>query len=172
MELELAASMLYYNRMSFPAPHHDHAHCTAELLSRAERTCERRGARLTGQRRDVLNCVAQSHSAVGAYDIIERMAGHGPRPAPITVYRALDFLEAHGLVHKIESRNAFIACTHPHEGQPAALLVCEHCGLVAELDAPKVFGALEAAAQSQGFTVRRSVVELSGVCRACGGGGA
>ena len=153
--------------MSFPAPHHNHAKCTAELLSRAERTCERRGSRLTGQRRDVLNCVAQSHSAVGAYDIIERMAGHGPRPAPITVYRALDFLEAHGLVHKIESRNAFVACTHPHDGQPAAMLVCERCGLVAELDAPEMFGALQSVAKAQGFDVRRSVVELTGLCSTC-----
>ncbi len=156
--------------MSFPEPHHNHANCTAELLSRAERTCERRGSRLTGQRREVLNCVAQSHSAVGAYDIIERMAGHGPRPAPITVYRALDFLEAHGLVHKIESRNAFVACTHPHEGKPAAMLVCEDCGLVAELDAPDVFERLQAAAAAQGFQPRRSIVELTGLCAACGGG--
>jgi Fur family zinc uptake transcriptional regulator len=155
--------------MSFPVPHHDHQNCTAELLARAERTCERRGSRLTGQRRDVLNCVAESHSAVGAYDIIERMAGHGPRPAPITVYRALDFLEAHGLVHKIESRNAFIACTHPHEGKPAAMLVCEKCGLVAELDASEMFDALQSAAKSQGFAVHRSVVELTGLCAACGG---
>lgn len=153
--------------MSFPAPHHNHAKCTAELLSRAERTCERRGSRLTGQRREVLNCVAQSHTAVGAYDIIERMAGHGPRPAPITVYRALDFLEAHGLVHKIESRNAFVACTHPHEGKPAAMLVCERCGLVAELDVADVFDRLQAAAQGQGFAVHRSVVELTGLCSAC-----
>ena len=85
--------------------------------------------------------MAQSHSAVGAYDIIERMAEHGPRPAPITVYRALDFLLAHGLVHKIESRNAFVACSHSHEGQPAALLICETCGTVSELDAPEVFRA-------------------------------
>ena len=155
--------------MSFPAPHHNHDTCTAELLARAERTCERRGSRLTGQRRDVLNCVAESHSAVGAYDIIERMAGHGPRPAPITVYRALDFLEAHGLVHKIESRNAFVACTHAHEGQPAAMLVCEKCGLVAELDASEMFDALQSAAKSQGFAVHRSVVELTGLCAACGG---
>lgn len=148
-------------------PHHDHAHCTAELLSRAERTCERRGSRLTGQRREVLNCVAQSHAAVGAYDIIERMAGLGPRPAPITVYRALDFLEAHGLVHKIESRNAFVACTHPHEGKPAVMLVCERCGLVAELDAPEVFEKLQSAAQGQGFAIQRSVMELTGLCAAC-----
>jgi len=168
MELELAASMLYYNMMSFPAPHHNHDKCTAELLSRAEQTCERHGSRLTGQRREVLNCVARSHSAVGAYDIIERMADHGPRPAPITVYRALDFLEAHGLVHKIESRNAFVACTHPHEGKPAAMLVCEGCGLVAELDVPEVFHALHDAARTQGFAVRRSVVEITGLCGPCG----
>ena len=148
-------------------PHHDHATCTAELLSRAERTCERRGSRLTGQRREVLNCVAQSHAAVGAYDIIERMAGLGPRPAPITVYRALDFLQAHGLVHKIESRNAFVACTHPHEGKPAVMLVCERCGLVAELDAPEVFEKLQSAAQGQGFAIQRSVMELTGLCAAC-----
>jgi Fur family transcriptional regulator, zinc uptake regulator len=149
---------------------HDHADCTAELLARAERTCERRGSRLTGQRRDVLNCVAQSHSAVGAYDIIERMAHLGPRPAPITVYRALDFLEAHGLVHKIESRNAFIACTHPHDGRPAAMLVCETCGLVTELDASDALSSLEAAAAAQGFTLHRSVVELTGICAACAKG--
>jgi Fur family zinc uptake transcriptional regulator len=156
--------------MTFPAPHHDHANCTAELLSRAERTCERRGSRLTGQRRDVLNCVAESHTAVGAYDIIERMASRGARPAPITVYRALDFLLAHGLVHKIESRNAFIACSHPHDGQPAAMLVCESCGLVAELDAPDAFDSLGKAAAEQGFEVRHTVVEMSGLCQPCRGG--
>src|SRR5687767_5816975 len=124
--------------MSFPAPHHNHAECTADLLSRAERVCERRGSRLTDGRRDVLACVASSHSVAGAYDIIERMAAQGPRPAPITIYRALDFLLAHGLVHKIESRNAFVACSHPHGDEPAALLICEGCGMVSELDAPRI----------------------------------
>jgi Fur family zinc uptake transcriptional regulator len=153
--------------MSFPKPHHNHATCTAELLSRAERTCERRGSKLTGQRREVLNCVAQSHQAVGAYDIIERMAEHGARPAPITVYRALDFLLAHGLVHKIESRNAFVACSHAHDGEPAAMLICETCGLVAELDAPRVFADLKAMAKEQGFSEQRTVIELAGQCAAC-----
>lgn len=153
--------------MSFPEPHHNHSECTADLLSRAELTCERRGSKLTGQRRDILNCVAQSHSAVGAYDIIERMAGQGPRPAPITVYRALEFLQAHGLVHKIESRNAFVACSHHHEGQPAALLICETCGLVAELDAPEAFASLKTAAQVQGFREHSTMVEMTGLCATC-----
>jgi Fur family zinc uptake transcriptional regulator len=95
------------------------------------------------------------------------MAHQGPRPAPITVYRALDFLEAHGLVHKIESRNAFVACSHAHDGQPAALLICEDCGQVAELDAPDVFATLRTAAAGQGFTERRTVIEMNGRCQAC-----
>jgi Fur family zinc uptake transcriptional regulator len=161
--------LLYCNIMSFPAPLHNHASCTAELLARAERICERRGSRLTGQRREVLGCVAESHSAAGAYDIIERMAAHGPRPAPITVYRALEFLLAHGLVHKIESRNAFVACSHAHEGEPAALLICEHCGVVAELDAPQIFAGLVKAAVGQGFRPAGTVIEMTGACGACAG---
>ena len=159
--------MLYYNIMSFPSPHHNHAHCTADLISRAERTCARRGSKLTSQRRDVLSCVAQSHSAAGAYDIIERMAEHGTRPAPITVYRALDFLQTHGLVHKIESRNAFVACSRSHEGRPAALLICEACGTVAELDAPDAFAPIVKAAVAQGFRPVRTVIEMAGTCGAC-----
>ena len=159
--------MLYYNNMTFLDPHHDHAHCTADLIARAERTCERRGSKLTGQRREILSSVAQSHSAVGAYDIIERMAEHGPRPAPITVYRALDFLLAHGLVHKIESRNAFVACSHSHEGQPAALLICEACGTVAELDAPEIFERVAEKAKARKFSPAHTMIEMSGTCGAC-----
>jgi Fur family transcriptional regulator, zinc uptake regulator len=155
--------------MPFPAPLHDHAHCTADLLNRAERTCARRGSRLTGQRRDVLSCVARGHAAVGAYDIIERMAEHGARPAPITIYRALDFLLAHGLVHKIESRNAFVACSHSHEGRPAALLICESCGTVAELDAPEIFQRIDQAARAQDFQPARTLIEMSGTCGSCAG---
>lgn len=161
--------MLYYNNMTFLDPHHDHTHCTADLIARAERTCERRGSRLTGQRRDILSCVAQGHSAVGAYDIIERMAERGNRPAPITVYRALDFLLAHGLVHKIESRNAFVACSHSHEGQPAALLICETCGVVAELDVPEIFKSLNEKAKAQDFVPAHTLIEMAGTCGTCTG---
>ena len=156
--------------MTFPTPHHDHAHCTADLIARAERICGRRGSKLTGQRREVLSCVAESHAAAGAYDIIERMAARGTRPAPITVYRALDFLMGHGLIHKIESRNAFVACSHAHDGKPAALIVCAKCGTVAELDVPQAFELVERAAVAQDFRAGRTMIEMSGTCGPCAGG--
>jgi Fur family transcriptional regulator, zinc uptake regulator len=164
------ASLLYYNSMQIPMSPHDHSHCTAELLARAERSCAAQGARLTGQRREVLACVARSHRAIGAYDIIERMAEQGPRPAPITIYRALEFLTAQGLVHKIESRNAFVACLADHATPAVALLVCESCGLVAELDAGGPLRDLETTAAEQGFVTRRTVIELTGACAECAGG--
>jgi Fur family zinc uptake transcriptional regulator len=155
--------------MAFHDPAHDHSHCTSELLERAERLCARRGTKLTQQRRDVLACIAENHAAAGAYEIIERMAERGRKLAPIAVYRALDFLASHGLVHRIESRNAFVACSHGHEGRPAALLVCEDCGEVAELDAPDTFAALARETASSGFAANRTVIEIGGRCGACAG---
>jgi Fur family zinc uptake transcriptional regulator len=65
-------------------------------------------------RRHVLEVLSASHKPLGAYEIIDLVAARGPRPAPITIYRALDFLTAQGLVHRIESRNAFLACINNH----------------------------------------------------------
>ena len=146
---------------------HDHAHCTADLISRAEQTCAKRGTRLTEQRKDVLASVAESHSAVGAYEIIERMAIGGARPAPITIYRALDFLLEHDLVHKIESRNAYVACVGFHADTQPTLLVCEQCGIVDEVIEPAINASLQNTAATKSFTVYKTVIELSGICNQC-----
>src|SRR6202022_2445950 len=113
----------------FPAPDHDHGRCSADALAHAEALCAARSERLTPTRRQVLAALAASHKPLGAYEVIDRLADRGPRPAPITVYRALDFLLANGLVHRIESRNAFVACINHHDtGTMAVFLICEQCG--------------------------------------------
>ena len=93
----------------FHAPGHDHQRCTADALAHAERFCAERSQRLTPIRRRVLEVLLENHNPLGAYEIMDRAAASGTRPAPITVYRALDFLRENGLVHRIESRNAFVA---------------------------------------------------------------
>jgi Fur family transcriptional regulator, zinc uptake regulator len=142
---------------------HDHSKCTSSLIAKAKKTCS---VKLTKQRLAVLTCVAEKHVAVGAYDLIERMATVGPRPAPITVYRALDFLLEHNLVHKIESRNSFIACGCDHENAPPTLLICDNCGNVDEIVLSENID-LKNAALMRGFKIERAVIELSGQCRAC-----
>ena len=92
--------------------------------------------------------------------------------APPTVYRALDFLMAHGLVHRIESLNAFIGCDHPDKAHSGQFLICRDCGMVAELDDAEISGMLARKAQALGFSGERATVELRGLCPDCGGDGA
>src|SRR6266852_9126627 len=102
-------------RTAFPPPNHDHDRCASDAIAHAEAICAARKERLTPMRRRVLEALLASHQPLGAYELIDRLAVRTARPAPITVYRALDFLREQGLVHRIESRNAFIACVHNHE---------------------------------------------------------
>ena len=152
----------------FPAPDHDHDRCSSDAMAIAEAVCAERGQRLTPIRRKVLGVLLGSHNPLGAYEIIDRLAPKGPRPAPITAYRALEFLRENGLVHRIESRNAFIACVHNHAaGALVVFLICERCGAVGEASSPEVATTLAAAARSAGFTPKSPVLEISGVCTHC-----
>lgn len=151
----------------FPAPGHDHHRCIDQALARAERVCRRRGVRLTAGRRRVLETVAASHRAIGAYEIIERMARRGRRPAPVTVYRALEFLIEQGLVHRIESRNAYVSCAAAHGERPAVLFICSGCGTVGEVDDRDIVGAISTRGARIGFDATDATVEVEGRCLHC-----
>ena len=152
----------------FHAPDHDHDRCTADALKHAEALCAERSQRLTPIRRRVLEVLLESHRPLGAYEIMDRVAGGGGRPAPITIYRALDFLRDNGLVHRIESRNAFVACVGNHtSGDLVVFLICERCGAVGEASSRAVADQLKAAARAAGFTPRAPVIEVGGICSHC-----
>jgi Fur family transcriptional regulator, zinc uptake regulator len=153
---------------AFPAPDHDHDRCAAEAISHAETICAERAQKFTPIRRLVLQALLSSHRPLGAYEVIDELAKAMPRPAPITVYRALDFLMANGLVHRIESRNAYLACAHDHDAAATvAFLICERCGSVGEIPAASVAQGLKAAARATGFAPKLSVVEITGTCAHC-----
>ena len=138
-----------------------------DFLLAAERYCDQRGARLTSQRRQVLELALARPGLVKAYDLLADMQRERGAVAPPTVYRALDFLVEQGLLHRIDALNGFVVCHHfdcPHE---SLLLVCERCGGVAEIDADPALAALREAAMSRGFTARCKDVVLTGTCREC-----
>ena len=152
----------------FPRPDHDHDRCASDAIAHAETICASRKERLTPIRRRVLEALLATHVPLGAYELIDRLAVRGERPAPITIYRALDFLRDNGLVHRIESRNAFVACVNNHaSGDLVVFLICEHCGAVGEAASAAVADQLKAAARSAGFTPKAPVIEIGGVCAHC-----
>jgi Fur family zinc uptake transcriptional regulator len=154
-------------RAVFPAPDHDHDRCASAAIAHAEAQCEAREQRLTPIRRQVLETLLASHKPLGAYEIIERLT-RDTRPAPITVYRALDFLRDNGLVHRIASRNAFVACVHNHAGDDLVVfLICERCGAVGESPGGSVADALKASSRAAGFAPKSPLIEIAGICSHC-----
>jgi Fur family zinc uptake transcriptional regulator len=152
--------------------HHHHDGAPASALRRAEKLCSERGEKLTPMRAKVLELLAASPQPLGAYDLIEHISGSGGRrPAPITVYRALDFLLGQGLAHRIESRNAFVACDHAHgHADVVVFLLCEKCGAAAEASGVEIGDRLAEVARKAGFAARGQFVEIAGECAACRAG--
>ena len=146
---------------------HDHGRCITSALAEAARICAERKGRLTEQRKRVLELVWSSHQPVGAYAILEQLRAEGFNGAPPTVYRALDFLLEHGLIHRIESLNAYTGCAHPSDCHTGQFLICSRCHRVAELDDQKVTKAIASSAAQQGFEADHQVIEIRGVCPQC-----
>lgn len=155
---------------SFADAAHDHRHCVAAAIADAQAICAARGARLTTLRRRVLELVWASHRPVGAYAILDALGRRGGAGAPPTVYRALEFLLAHGLIHRIESLNAYVGCSQPGERHAGQFLICSGCGNAAELGGGAIAEAVSAEARRRGFAVERQTVEVSGVCATCAEG--
>jgi Fur family zinc uptake transcriptional regulator len=146
---------------------HDHANCTGDVLARAEALAAEKGIRLTPVRRRVLEILLEAHRALGAYDVLQRLAAEGFGNQPPVAYRALDFLVEQGLAHRVNRLNAFTACMHPGEAHSPAFLICRLCDAVAEAPAAPVRTALDTAAAALGFTIERSNVEALGLCPTC-----
>jgi Fur family zinc uptake transcriptional regulator len=157
----------------FQPKNHDHGKCVAEAISAAEVRCIRDGRSFTPLRRRVLELVWSSHGPVGAYDLLDALRAERRSAAPPTIYRALDFLMGNGLIHRIESLNAYVGCgspdQHGDQHQGGQFLICRDCGAVAELDDPAIARAIATRAKSVGFDVKSQTIEVQGLCPRCTG---
>ncbi|QFY44760.1 transcriptional repressor [Candidatus Methylospira mobilis] len=146
---------------------HNHKRCIDSAMSNAEQLCAQRGLRLTPIRRKVFELIWESHQAVKAYDLLERIRPFEMSAKPPTVYRALEFLLDLGVIHRVESLNAFIGCIDSGRTHEQLLLICTECQQVTECSAPEVMGALAAEIRMQGFSARQKSIEIHGTCRTC-----
>lgn len=168
--------MLYYNKSracmnndteNLAFADHDHDACSGDVLARAEELAREKGLRLTPVRRRTLEILLESHQALGAYEVLERLSDDGFAKQPPVAYRALEFLVDNGLAHKVRRLNAFTACMSPGQPHRPVFLICTGCDRVAEAKGTGVVSAMEQAAESAGFKIERFNVEASGLCRSC-----
>ena len=138
-----------------------------DFLAQAEALCQQRRQRFTELRKQVLTLICQSEQPVGAYALLDLMKTGGRSAAPPTVYRALDFLQQQGFVHRLASNNTYLACAHPQQPHEAVFLVCRQCGHTRELHTDGIYLAVSEQAGTAGFQAEHAAVEVSGLCAHC-----
>ncbi|MFO1210497.1 MAG: Fur family transcriptional regulator [Amaricoccus sp.] len=146
---------------------HDHAACRGQALAAVAEACAARRLRLTPARACVLEALLESHQAMTAYELLDRLAAAGLGTQPPVVYRALDFLVGNGFAHRIERLGAYAACTGGAVAHRASFLVCRGCRRVAETPLARTPRGLAAEAAAIGFAIERTVIEAEGLCARC-----
>jgi len=157
-------------KTQLPAPEKQDGKKLTQMMERAEVAFGQKDLRFTKLRQQVYSEIASTQSSIGAYEILARMADKGTRVAPISIYRAIDALLGAGVIHRLESKNAFFACRradHTATGRRPIFLSCEACGAVAEVDGQDIFDLVGERARSGGFTPKVKFVEVSGTCSRC-----
>lgn len=145
----------------------DHDDCVQDALSRADQICAERNLRFTELRRKVLEIVWESHGPVKAYDILGKLDSRIAAIKPPTVYRALDFLAENGLVHRLDSLNAFVGCSHPLKHDECYFLICSDCGEAKECCNAALRDVISETSRRNGFEAAHITLEITGECQDC-----
>ena len=145
----------------------DHEVCIESAMREAESICQEKGLRFTDLRREVLRLIWRSHVPAKAYDILENLKGKEWSAKPPTVYRALDFLLETGLVHKLDSINAYIGRSHPRDHNGCYFLICTDCNEAKECCSSELSDAIELAWNKNSFSPKKITLEVFGQCSAC-----
>jgi Fur family zinc uptake transcriptional regulator len=144
-----------------------HQQCQQEAITVAEKYCATHNLRFTPLRRRVLELIWTSHEPVKAYDILDAISDTDTSSKPPTVYRTLDFLQQYGLVHKLNSQNAYIGCAHPNKHQQCYFLICTACSEVSECCYQSIDTLIQKVAKKNNFTQQHTVLEIQGLCESC-----
>lgn len=129
---------------------------------------EAHNLRLTPPRVRTLEVIAASKKPMTAYDVLDALSKHLQKPQPPTAYRALEFLQKHGFIHRIESLNSYIACCENHKHHGSQFMVCNSCGAAEEIHLCSIPKTLQEQTDKNRFTPSHWNVEIHGKCGKCG----
>ena len=123
---------------------------------------------LSKNQKIIFDLIHKSSEPLKAYTILFNVQKKGIR-APPQVYRALDKLVEIGKIHKIESKNAFVACRNSdcEISKATAFSICESCEVVDEISDVKLSKYLSSFNHKKGMKFKRFNLEFFGLCQKC-----
>lgn len=136
-------------------------------LKRAEQLCAQAGSQLTTIRKTLLSIIYRNESDLTAYELLNIFRETNPKAESMTIYRALDFLQKHHLIHRLASKSTYAACDIPHEDHYAHFLLCEKCGQSQEVQSPLLEKTAKNLAAKYHFSLSNKPIEITGVCKDC-----
>ena len=138
-----------------------------EVIHQAKLFCARHKERLTKPRLEVLKIIASSSKPLGAYKILEKLGNVVQSPKPPTAYRAIEFWQRKGFIHRIESLNAYVICRVGHQHQGGLFMICNDCGVVIETHTRDMPEPLKNSAAKNTFKPSSWSIEIHGQCGLC-----
>ena len=144
-----------------------HKSCIKEALIEAKTICDQRGVKLTKLRETVLKLIWKNHCYVKAYDLLDDLKKIDSSAKPPTIYRSLEFLLENGFIHKIQSLNAFVGCSHPNEHNECYFLICKECQNIEECHSENINEFVQFTSSNNNFSANKVTLEISGICQEC-----
>jgi Fur family zinc uptake transcriptional regulator len=147
---------------------HKHNHCVSKAKTRFIERMKQVGKSIGINDEPVLHLLLSNHRAFSAYDIAETLSKMGKRIQPIQIYRSLEKLMALGVVHRLSTKNGFVACYEDGKCTAGQFLICDKCKSVKEIDSQLLDREIQNSARENNFSIVSKNVEVQGLCRECG----
>ncbi len=139
----------------------------AEILDKAAKFCEEHKHRFTEPRKAVLSIISQHSKPLSAYEVLDKLGKVLDNPKPPTAYRAIEFWESQGFIHRIESLNAYTMCKAGHQHEGSQFMICGSCGDIEEAHMCSMPEALKKTTSQKGFETKSWNLEIFGTCNKC-----
>ena len=145
----------------------NHASFISNAKSRFESHLKSKGKSLGRNDEPILSLLLANHRAFGAYEIVEQLSKMGKRVQAVQVYRSLEKLIEFGAVHKLRTKNAFVACFEDGVCNSQQFFICDVCDDVSEIQSQTLDNTIQDAARRRDFSVKLPSIEILGVCSEC-----
>lgn len=128
--------------------------------------CENHKLKLTLQQELIVNIIINSKKPLTQNDILFELKKTNPKANRMTIYRSLDILSQHHIIHNVNFDNTYLLCNHLDEVHSHQILVCKICGNRIEIKSNNLEEIISAEAKKFGF-IASPDIEISGSCKNC-----